>query len=277
MTRRRLPQILPAAALVALVALSLAPTAAVARVPSRYFEVKFVASGSFNSAPVCTAEVPCEGDYLTGHGMGWGWIAYALVVATQTGSHTMLHLIGPEPRVAGYFSETVSWSVRDDCTANVTTGGGQGLGAFMASRMRFSDRDGKLSVDTGAPLDSHFAVCGLGTVSDHGRDDTLASWDGLKGPWSYKDVRGPKRGEIRSKHVIVDLAYNAGLGISHTKDGWLHTSCCGSNLTLVFTRFPGGQNNVLAYERKFVRKHPVTSHGLAPYDLLHPTRTLLGG
>jgi hypothetical protein len=274
-TRRRLHQILPVAVLVALVALTLAPTAAGARVPSRYFEVKFIASGTFNSAPVCTAEAPCEGHNLTGHDMGWGWIAYALVVATQTGSHTMLHLIGPEPRVAGYFTEKVSWSRRDDCNANVTTGGG--LAAFMASRMRFDDRDGRLSVDVGAPLDRHFAVCGLGTVSNHGRDDTLASWDGLKGPWDYKDVRGPTRGEIRRKRVIVDVAYNAGLGISHPKDGWLHTSCCGSNLTLVFTRFSGGQNNVLAYERKFVRKHPVTSHGLEPYDVLHPTPTPLGG
>lgn len=254
---------------VALAALVTAPASGASRVPSRYFEVKLIAAGTLDSTDACSMTMPCSGDYLTDHGMGWGWVAYALVVATQRGSHTTLHLIGPQPRVAAYFNEKASWSQRDDCTANFSTGGT--LTGFMAAKMFFEDEDGMLSVDTGPPIDRHFSQCGPGTVSTHGRDDTYASWDGLDGPWHFTAVRGPTRAQVRTKKVFVDVAYNHSLGGEHTKDGWLHSSCCGSNLTLVFTRFPGGKKSVLSYERTFARKHPVTSRGFAVYDPLNPT------
>jgi hypothetical protein len=269
-TRRRAASGFILTAMIA--ALAAAQATGSSRVPSRYFEVKFIASGTLNSAPVCTVNMPCSGDYLTGHGMAWQWTAYALVVATQQGRHTTLHLIGPQPRVAAFFNENISWSQRDDCTANFSTGGGENLTGFMATRMRFEDEDGIMSVDTGPPLDQHFSQCGPGTVSPHGREDTLASWDGLDGPWHYAGVRGPTRAQVRSKErIFVDFAYNLGLGVEHTEAGWLHTSCCGSNLTVIFTRFRGGKKSVLAHERNFKRKHPVTSHGFVTYDLLSPT------
>ncbi|HMH48430.1 MAG TPA: hypothetical protein VK538_12040 [Solirubrobacteraceae bacterium] len=76
---------------------------------------------------------------------------------------------------------------------------------------------------------------------------------------------------MRSGKPFVDLAYNRGIGGEHIKDGWLHSSCCGSNLSIVFTPFPGQKKSVLSHERNFARKHPVTSDAFAPYDLLHPT------
>jgi hypothetical protein len=241
---------------------AIAATPAAARNITRYFDVKIHASGQLHSAPVCNENAPCEGDYLTGHGMDWEWIAYALVVAQQRGNHTTMHLIGPAPRVAAYFVERVSYSRSNDCLEDFSTGHGNRLDRFMAmNHMFFEDQGGLLSVDVGSPLNSHFSRCGPGTVSTHGRDYHYASWDGLDGPWHYAGTRGPTRGQVRTKRVFVDLAYNAGLGVEHTVDGWKHTSCCGSNLTLTFTRFRGGQRNVFAHERSFARHHPVTSHG----------------
>ena len=219
---------------------------------------------------MCTQTAPCEGDYLTGHGMDWGWIAYALVVAQQKGSHTTMHLIGPRPRVAAFFNENLSHSQSDDCLEDFSTGHGRFLDRFTTTPLRFEDDDGLLSVDVGAPLDRHFSLCGPGTVSAHGRDDTLASWDGLDGPWHYAGVRGPTRGQVRRQRVFVDPAYTLGLGVEHVVDGWKHTSTGGSNLVLVFTRFPGGQRNVLRYERGFAKRHPVTSHGFTQFDPLLP-------
>jgi hypothetical protein len=76
---------------------------------------------------------------------------------------------------------------------------------------------------------------------------------------------------VRSGTPFLDSAYNGSIGGEHIKDGWLHSSCCGSNLAIIFTPFPGSKKSVLSHERNFARKHPVTSHGFAPYDLLHPT------
>jgi hypothetical protein len=256
---------------VVLAALAAGPATAAARAPSRYFEVHFLAGGTLDSSVVCSENKPCNGDYLTDHAMAWQWSAYALVVATQRGSHTEMHLIGPQARVAAYFTETVSWAKKEDCNVNFSTGGGQNLDHYMATKMFFEDRDGLLSVETGPPMSQHFSQCGSNTVSTHGRDYTYASWDGLDGPWHYAGVRGPTRAQVRSQKLFVDLAYNGRIGGEHVKDGWLHSSCCGSNLTMVFTPFPGGKQSVLSHERNFTRKHPVTSHGFAPYDLLHPT------
>jgi hypothetical protein len=257
--------------IVVFVALATCPAIGATRAPSRYFEVHFIAGGTLDSSSVCTATKPCNGDYLTDHAMAWGWSAYALVVATQHGPHTEMHLIGPQARVAAYFNEKVSWSKSEDCTADFSTGGGLNLDHLMATKMFFEDKNGLLSVDVGPPMSQHFSQCGSSTVSTHGRDFTYASWDGLDGPWHYAGVRGPTRAQVRSGKPFVDLAYNGTIGGEHVKDGWLHSSCCGSNLTLVFTPFPGGKKNVLSYERSFARKHPLTSHGFAPYDLLHPT------
>jgi hypothetical protein len=243
---------------------------AAAPTTTRYFEVQIHGAGQLNSADACTVYAPCSGDYLTGHDMSWGWIAYALVVAQQQGGHTTMHLIGPQPRVAAYFEETVSYSQSNDCTADFSTGHGNYLDRFMTTTLGFTDRDGVLSVNTGPPMNHHFSQCGPGTVSTHGRDGTPASWDGLRGPWTYTGVRGPTRGQVRSKRIFVDLAYNQGLGVEHTVGGWTHTSCCGSSLVIVFTQFPGGQRNVLRYERGFARRHPVTSHGFTQFDPLLP-------
>jgi len=244
------------------------PASGTARAPSRYFEVRIRASGSLGSKPVCTANVPCEGDYLTGHGLGWDWIAYALVVAVQQGHHTQLHLIGPKPRIAANFDDGTSHSHSDDCHANFSTGGRYALfGAFMATRLGFADKDGILSVDAGPPMDSHFSQCGQGTVSSHGLSGGTSAWDGLKGPWNYSHVRGPTRGQVRHRSRFDLIAYNQSLGGEHTTGGWLHTSCCGSSLSLSFIRFPGGSRSVFERERNFVRCHPVTSTGFKYYPL----------
>lgn len=243
---------------------------AVARTTTRYFEVKIHGTGQLDSGPFCTASNPCSGDYLTNHAMTWSWIAYALIVAQQTGRHTSMHLIGPAPRVAAYFDESTLWSRRDGCTADFSTGDGVSLDRFMTTGLRFHDADGVLSVDVGAPVDRHFSQCGAGTVSQHGRDGSLTSWDGLKGPWSYRHVRPPTRAEVRRKHLIADLAYTKGLGIEHDLGGWHHRSCCGSSLDMTFTSFPGGKDSVFRHERAFARRHPVTSSGFRQYDPLKP-------
>ncbi len=62
--------------------------------------------------------------------MAWSWVAYALVVAQQQGRHTTLHLIGPQPRVAAYFEEKVSYSQSNDCTEDFSTGHGKYLDRF---------------------------------------------------------------------------------------------------------------------------------------------------
>jgi hypothetical protein len=254
-----------------LVALTAGAAMGATRPPSRYFEVHLIAAGTLDSMPVCSDTKPCEGDWLTSHAFGWGWSADALIVATQRGKNTELHLIGPQARVAAYFNETASWSKREDCTANFSTGGNQNLNHFMATKMFLEDQNGLLSVDVGAPMDQHFSQCGSGTVSTHGRDYTYASWDGLDGPWHYAGVRGPTRAQVRSGKPFFYIAYNKAISGEHVKDGWLHSSCCGSNLAVVFTPFPGGKKSVLSHERKFARKHPVSSHGFAPYDPLNPT------
>jgi hypothetical protein len=254
-----------------LAAVTAVPATGATSPPSRYFEIHFIAAGTLDSLAVCSTTKPCEGNWLTGHALAWQWSAYALVVATQHGTHTELHLIGPQALVAANFTEKASWSKSEDCTANFSTGGGLNLNHYMATRMRLEDEDGVLSVDVGAPIDRHFSQCVSSTVSTHGREDTLVSWDGLDGPWHYAGVRGPTRAQVRSQKPFVDLAYNLPIGGEHTKDGWLHTSCCGSSLTIVFTPFPGGKKSVLSHERNFARKHPATSHGFAAYDLLHPT------
>jgi hypothetical protein len=209
---------------VVFVALAACPAIGATRAPSRYFEVHFIAAGTLDSSAACSATMPCNGDYLTDHAMAWGWSAYALVVATQHGTHTEMHLIGPQARVAAYFTETASWSKREDCSADFSTGGGQNLDHLMATRMFFEDKDGLLSVDAGPPMNQHFSRCGSSTVSTHGRNYTYASWDGLDGPWHYAGVRGPTRAQVRSGKPFFYLAYNGAIRGEHIKDGWLHSS-----------------------------------------------------
>jgi hypothetical protein len=232
---------------------------------SRYFEVQMHASGTLRSDPDCNVNAPCTGDYLTVHYMNWGWIAYALVVYTEQGATRELHLIGLVPRVGGYFTEQVSYSQSNDCVANFSTGGGEAFNRYLASGLKFDFGGNLLSVDTGPPMDRHFSKCGPGTVSHHGANDTLAAWDGLKGPWHYVGVRAPTRRQLLSGRLFVLLAYNARLGVKHSTGGWLHTSCCGSSLVFVFTPFQGGQQAVFNEERRFTRIHPANSSGFKKY------------
>jgi hypothetical protein len=233
---------------------------------SRYFEVKINGSAQLDSHPVCSSNRPCEGNYLTGHGIEASWVAYALVVYTENGRHRDLHLIGPEPRLAAYFTERTSYSVSfDECREDFSTGGGQSLSVFRASPLRLDYGHGRLTVDTGPPIDRHFSRCSRGTVSDHGANGSRAAWDGLKGPWHYGSVKAPTRRQLLHDRVIVVTGYTQPLGGEHTKSGWLHTSCCGSSLFYTFTRFPGGQKSVFRRERSFKRRHPARSHGFTKF------------
>lgn len=240
---------------------------------TRYFEVLIQAGGQLDSGADCFGSetaCPLGAEYLIEHDMSWGWKAYALVVAQRTGRHTTMHLIGPVPRVAAYFTEETDHSFSDPCFADFSTGDRTNLTRYLPLAVRFEDDNGHLRLSVGAPVSNHFAQCGQGTVSQHGRDATAASWDGLKGPWDYAGVRGPTRYQVLNKSTIVDPAWSQGLGVTHSAGGWPHKSGGGSSLILAFTRFAGGQNNVLAYERAFVRRHPINSSGFAEYNRFAP-------
>jgi hypothetical protein len=232
---------------------------------SRYFEVTIHGGAQLDSRPTCSVN-PCEGNYLTSHAMEGRWVAYALVVYTENGRNRDLHLIGPEPRVAASFTERTTYSQSfDECRENFSTGGGTSLTVFLASHLKLDYGHGRVSVDTGPPMDRHFSRCGPGTVSDHGANGSRAAWDGLKGPWHYGSVKAPTRRQLLHRRVFVVTGYNQPLGVEHTTSGWPHTSCCGSSLFYSFVRFPGGQKRVFAHERSFKRRHPARGHGFTKF------------
>jgi hypothetical protein len=238
-----------------------------------YFEVAIQAQGQLDSGADCfgaqgEAVCPLGQDYLHEHDISWGWKADALVVAQQVGRHTTMHLIGPTPRVAAYFTEETAYNatVHEPCFADFSTGAKTNLTRYLAMPVRLDDHDGHVRVGLGGPVSHHFAHCGQGTVSQHGRDATPASWDGLKGPWDYSGVRGPARSQVLHQPAIVDVAWSQGLGVTHAAGGWPHKSGGGSSLLITFTRFAGGQRSVFNYERSFLRRHPINSSGFQAYD-----------
>jgi hypothetical protein len=260
-------------ALVIVGAASVTAEPASAKNVTRYFEVRIQAAGQLDSGADCfggqgDTVCPLGQDYLVEHDLSWGWLAYALVVAQRVGSHTTMHVIGPTPRVAAYFTENTDYasSTHDSCFADFSTGDKTNLTRYLAMPIRFEDDNGHVRIGLRAVVSSHFARCGQGTVSQHGRDATLASWDGLKGPWDYAGVRGPTRYQVLHKPTIVDLAWSQGLGVTHSAGGWPHKSGGGSSLVLAFTRFAGGQSSVFRYERGFARRHPINSAGFREYS-----------
>ena len=234
----------------------------------RYFEVQVIAGGTLNSQEVCSAVKPCSGDgRLEAHALDWNWTAYALVVYTDHGRYgdLDLHLIGPRPRVAALFTEATVFSglMTPPCKAYFSTGGGRNYSKhLLATNLELEPIGERLNVLPGHPMDRHFSRCGQGTVSLHGRNNSLAAWDGLEGPWSYVAVRAPTRRQLLYAHrPIVVKAYVKALGGEHSTGGWLHTSCCGSSLLFVFRPFRGGKTNVFKEERRFARLHPIASAG----------------
>jgi hypothetical protein len=234
---------------------------------SRYFELQITAGGGVHAIVDCDASstyCSSQSSFLGGHNITWHWTAYALVVSTKQG----LHLIGPRPRVAAYFSDSTAWDGPDapeNCRTEYSTGGGEGAGArgtpFLASSLQLAQAGPKrLNLSAGPPFTSRFVSCGRLSLSTYGRDSTPSSWRGVQGPWRFTGLTlaAPKR--LAGTKMLVYLAYN-----SHSagplKIPWPHTSTVAATVVLTLSEFRGGRDNVLREEKKFEREHPAKSRG----------------
>ena len=234
--------------------------------PTRYFEVQVNGSGQLNSS-LYALNSPCGGcDQLTAHDLSWSWVAYELVVYSEHGPHHRpeLHRIGAEPRVGALFEESTLYSKSNGCTTNFSTSGSFNFSSrLLAGALKLSYDGPFLNVDAGPPFDRHFSLCGRGTASTHGQGDTLASWDGLNGPWNYVAVRSPTRNQLRHGKAFGVSGYQKSLQETHGTPR--HMSEGSSSLSMGFKSLPGGMTNVFNAERRFKKQHPVSSRGFVEF------------